>query len=165
MRSGMPVRLIHIAPRFEPFIHPRPGRHGHAAPTWASIKSTTRGKAKPMQTSMKDQANQCLARAWALLDRGEHQARQAAGDEADPSLCLLAANSILRARDALEAIHPAASNTFGVDELPEGNYQELVQAAVEQLASIPQGHVPAGLFLALVHLAEANHEVGGRSCS
>jgi hypothetical protein len=118
-----------------------------------------------MQTSMNNQANQCLARAWALLDRGEHQARQAAGDEADPSLWLLAANSILRARDALEAIHPAASNTFGVDALPGGNCQELVQAAVEQLASIPQGHAPAGLFLALVHLAQAGHEVDGRSCS
>jgi hypothetical protein len=118
-----------------------------------------------MQTSMNDQANACLAQAWALLDRGEHQARQAAGDEDDPSLWLLAANSILRARDALEAIHPAASNTFVVDALPEGDCQELVAAAVEQLAAIPQGHAPVGLFLALVHLAQASHEVGGRSCS
>ena len=118
-----------------------------------------------MQTSMNNQANQCLARAWALLDRGEHQARQAAGDEADPSLWLMAANSILRARDALEAIHPAAPHTGGVGPLPEGNCQELVQAAADHLATIPQGHEPAGLFLALVHLAEADHEVGGRSCS
>jgi hypothetical protein len=118
-----------------------------------------------MQTSMNDQANQCLARAWALLDRGEHQARQAAGDEAGPSLWLLAANSILRARDALEAIHPAAPLAGGVDALPEGTCRDLVQAAAVQLASIPQGHGPAGLSLALVHLAQADHEVRGRKGS
>jgi len=115
-----------------------------------------------MQTAMNDQANQCLARAWALLDRGEHLARQAIRDEAGPSLWLLAANSLLRARDALEAIHPPAPHTKGVDALPDGNCQDLVRAAVEQLASIPQGHEPAGFPLALVHLAEAEHEVGGR---
>ena len=118
-----------------------------------------------MQTAMNDQANQCLARAWALLDRAEHLARQAVRDEAGPSLWLLAANSILRARDALEVIHPAAPHTNGVDALPDGNCPDLVRAAVEQLASTPKGHQPAGLSLALVHLAEAEHEVGGRNCS
>ena len=118
-----------------------------------------------MQTSMNNQANQCLARAWALLDRAEHLARQDVRAETGPSLWLLAANSILRARDALEAIHPPASHTKGVDALPEGTCRDLVRAAVEQLASIPQGHEPAGLSLALVHLAEAEHEVGGRNCS
>lgn len=117
-----------------------------------------------MQTSMNDQADQGLVRAWALLDRAEHLARQAIRDEAGPSLWLLAANSILRARDALEAIHPAASHAIGVDALPGGNCRDLVRAAVEQLASIPQGHEPAGLSLALVYLAEAGQEVGGRNC-
>jgi hypothetical protein len=115
-----------------------------------------------MQTSMSDQAHQCLAHAWALLDRAEHVARQAVRDEAGPSLWLLAANSILRARDALEAIHPAAPHAWRVDILPDGNCLDLVHAAVEQLASIPKGHEPAGLSLALGHLAEAEHEVGGR---
>ena len=114
-----------------------------------------------MQTSINDQANQCLARAWALLDRAEHLARQGVRDEAGPSLWLLAANSILRARDALEAIHPAAPHTRGVDALPDGNCPDLVRAAVEQLASIPQGHEPAGLSLALVHLAEADTKSAG----
>jgi hypothetical protein len=118
-----------------------------------------------MHPTMNDQANQGLARAWALLDRAEHLARQAVRDEAGPWLWLLAANSILRARDALEAIHPAAPHTNGVDALPDGSCQDLVRAAVEQLASIPQGHEPAGLPLALVYLAEAEHEVGGRNCS
>jgi len=118
-----------------------------------------------MQTSMNDQANRGVVRAWALLDRAEHLARQAVRDEAGPSLWLLTANSILRARDALEAIHPAAPHTIGVDALPDGNCRDLVRAAVEQLASIPQGHEPAGLSLAMVHLVEAEHEVGGRFCS
>jgi len=118
-----------------------------------------------MQTAMNDQANQCLAQAWSLLDRAEHLARQGVRDETGPSLWLLAANSILRARDALEAIHPDAAHADGVDALPDGNCQGLVRAAVEQLASIPQGHEPAGLSLALVYLAEAEHEVGGRNCS
>ncbi len=118
-----------------------------------------------MQTSMNDQANQCLAQAWALLDRAEHLARQGVCDETGPSLWLLAANSILRARDALEAIHPDAPHTSRVGVLPDGTCQDLVRAAVEQLASIPQGHEPAGLSSALVHLAEAEHEVGGRNCS
>ena len=117
-----------------------------------------------MQTSMNDQANRCLARAWALLDRAEHLARQGVRDETGPSLWLLAANSILRARDALEAIHPAAPHTICVDALPDGNCRDLIGAAVEQLANIPQGHEPAGLSLALVHLADAEHEVGGRLC-
>jgi len=115
-----------------------------------------------MQTSMNDQANARLVRAWALLDRAEHLARQGVRDETGPSLWLLAANSILRARDALEAIHPAAPHTIGVDALPDGNCRDLVRAAVEQLASMPQGHEPAGLPLTLVHLADAEHEVGGR---
>ncbi|MHB1472951.1 MAG: hypothetical protein ACYDDU_16885 [Dermatophilaceae bacterium] len=113
---------------------------------------------------MNDQANQGLARAWALLDRAEHLARQAVRDEAGPSLWLLAANSILRARDALEAIHPPACHTKGADALPDGICADLVRAAVDQLASIPQGHEPAGFSLALVHLAEAEREVGGRFC-
>jgi len=115
-----------------------------------------------MQTSMNDEAEQGLARAWALLDRAEHLARQGVRDETGPSLWLLAANSILRARDTLEAIHPGAPHTICVDALPGGKCRDLVGAAVEQLASIPQGHEPAGLSLALVHLAEAEHEVGGR---
>ena len=117
-----------------------------------------------MQTSMNNQANQCLARAWALLDRAEQLARQAVRDETGPSLWLLTANSILRARDALEALHPAAPHTFGIDALPDGNCQDLVRAAVCELASIPRGHEPLGLSLALVYLADAEHETGGRFC-
>ena len=117
-----------------------------------------------MQTSMNNQANQCLARAWALLDRAEQLARQAVREETGPSLWLLAANSILRARDALEAIHPAAPHTSRVGALPDGNCQDLVRAAVCELASIPRGHEPLGLSLALVHLADAEHVVGGRPC-
>ncbi len=117
-----------------------------------------------MQTSMNDQAEQGLARAWALLDRAEHLARQGVRDETGPSLWLLAANSILRARDALEAIHPAAPHTICVDALPDGKCRDLVWAALEQLASIPKGHEPAGFSMALVHLADAEHEVGGRFC-
>jgi len=113
-----------------------------------------------MQTSMNDQAEQGLARAWALLDRAEHLARQAVRDEAGPSLWLLAANSILRARDALEAIDPAAPNTGEVDAAFDGNCRDLVRAAVRELAAIPQESV--GLSVALVHLAAAEHEVGGR---
>ena len=118
-----------------------------------------------MQTSMNDQAEQGLARAWALLDRAEHLARQGVRDETGPSLWLLAANSILRARDALEAIHPAAPARRGVDPPLERTCCELVRAAARQLASIPAGHEPAGLSLALFHLAQADHEVQGRSCS
>ena len=117
-----------------------------------------------MQTSMNDQAEQGLARAWALLDRAEHLARQGIRDETGTSLWLLAANSILRARDALEAIHPAAPHTVGVDAEPDGNCRDLVGAALEQLASIPKTHQPAGLSLAMIHLTEAEHEVGGRFC-
>ena len=117
-----------------------------------------------MHTSTNDRADQGIVRAWAFLDRAEHLARQAVRDEAGPSLWLLAANSILRARDTLEAIHPAAPHTNRVDALPDGNCRDLIGAAVEQLANIPQGHEPAGLLLALVHLAEAEHEVGGRFC-
>jgi len=115
-----------------------------------------------MQTSINNQAHQCLARAWALLDRAEGMARQAGRVEPGPWLWLLAANSILRARDALEAIHPTAPDMSGVGALPDGTCQDLLRAAAEQLASIPKGHEPAGLSLALVHLAEAEHEVAGR---
>ena len=118
-----------------------------------------------MQKAMNDQANRRLVRAWALLDLAEHLARQAARDEAGPSLWLLAANSILRARDTLEAIQPAAPHTFGVDVLADGNCQYLVRAAVEQLSGIPPGHEPVGLSLVLARLVEADHEVGGRFCS
>jgi hypothetical protein len=117
-----------------------------------------------MQTSMNNQANQWLARAWALLDRAEQLARQAVRDETGPSLWLLAANSILRARDALEAMPLNDPATSRVGVLPDGNCQDLVRAAVCELASIPRGHEPPGLSLALVHLAEAEHEVGGRFC-
>lgn len=119
----------------------------------------------PMQTWCNDQGDRCLARAWALLDRGEHLARRAGGDEAGPGLWLLAANSILRARDALEAIHPAAPHRRGVHTPLDGTCSDLVQAAAQQLAVIPPGHEPTGLYLVLVHLAEADHEVEGRSCS
>jgi hypothetical protein len=93
--------FIHIPPCCEPFIHKGSSRHRRAMSTGASIESTTTGKAKPMQTSMNDQANPGVARAWAFLDRAEHLARQSVPDETGPSLWLLAANSIQRARDAL----------------------------------------------------------------
>jgi hypothetical protein len=118
-----------------------------------------------MQTSAGEHGDQCLARAWALLDRGEHLARQGAGDQAGAGLGLLAANAIMRARDALEVIHPAAAGSRGLQVPGEGTCSDLVRAAAQQLASIPAGHEPAGLSLALVHLADADHEVEGRSCS
>jgi len=89
-------------------------------------------------------------------------ARQAARAEGGLSLWLLAANSILRAREALEAIHPAAAETGAVDALVDGDCRQLVWAAVGELASIPHGREPAGLSVALVHLAAAEHEVGER---
>ena len=117
-----------------------------------------------MQTSMNDQANQWLARAWALLDRAEHLARQAVRDEtAGPSL-VAPGGQQHPARPRRTGGHPPGRTSHGVDALPDGNCRDLVRAAVEQLASIPQGHEPAGLSLALVHLAEAEHEVGGRFC-
>ena len=122
-------------------------------------------RTSPIQTSCNDQAEQCLARAWTLLDRGEHLARQGGGDESGPGLWLLAANSILRARDALEAIHPAAPHGSGLDAPVGQTCSDLVRAAAQQLAGIPAGHEPAGLSLALVHLAQAGQEVEGRSCS
>lgn len=115
-----------------------------------------------MKTSMNNQGNQRLARAWALLDRAEQLARQSARAEVDPSLWLLAANSILRARDALEAIDPAAPYTGAVGAGFDGNCQDLVWAAVCELATIPKAEEPVGLSAALVHLAAAEHEVGGR---
>ncbi len=117
-----------------------------------------------MQTSTNDQAHRHLARAWALLDRAEQLARQAVRNEAGPSLWLLAANSILRARDSMEAIHPSAPHTDGADALFDGDCRDLVWAAVCELASIPQSQEPVGLSVALVHLAAAEHEVGGRFC-
>ena len=111
---------------------------------------------------MIDKAHQHLARAWACLDRAEVWARQAAHGEAEPSLWLLAANSILRARDALEAIHPAAAETGALGALAGGDCRQLVWAAAGELASIPAGHEPAGLSAVLVHLAAAEHETGGR---
>jgi hypothetical protein len=113
-----------------------------------------------MQTSINDEAHQSLARAWALLDGAGYLARQAVQTETDSSLWLLAANSILRARDALEAIYPAAAQL--VEPLPDGTCQGLVQAAARQLRSIPQGHETEGLSRVLVYLVEAEHEVGGR---
>lgn len=115
-----------------------------------------------MHTSINDEAHQSLARAWALLDGAEYLARQAVQTETDSSLWLLAANSILRARDALEAIYPAAAHGGGDDSLPDGTGQDLVQAAARQLRNIPQGHETEALSLVLGYLAEAEHEVGGR---
>jgi len=123
-----------------------------------------KGRVNPMQTSAGEQGEQCLARAWLLLDRGEHLARAGGDDQASAGLWLLAANAILRARDALEAIHPDAAGSRGL-QVPGGTCSDLVRAAARQLASIPAGHEPAGLSLALVHLADADHEVEGRSCS
>jgi hypothetical protein len=117
-----------------------------------------------MATSRTDQGDRCLARAWALLDRGEHLAR--AGDGQDGAgLWLLAANAILRARDALEAVHPAASSGRSRQVPVEGTCAELVRSAARQLARVPSGHEPAGLWLALVHLGEAELEVRELWCS
>jgi hypothetical protein len=118
-----------------------------------------------MATSRNEQGDRCLARAWALLDRGEHLARQGDGDDAGAGLWLLAANAILRARDALEAVHPAAPGSRGRQVLVEETCSELVRSAARQLARIPAGHEPAGLRLALVHLAQADQEVQERLCS
>jgi hypothetical protein len=115
-----------------------------------------------VNTSINDETHQCLARAWALLDGAEYLARQAVQTETDSSLWLLAANSILRARDALEAIYPDAVHMGGDDSLPDGTGQDLVQAAARELRNIPQGHEAEGLALVLRYLAEAEHEVGGR---
>jgi len=115
-----------------------------------------------MHSSINDEAQQSLAHAWALLDRAEYLARQAVRAEAGSSLWLLAANSVLRARDALEAIYPAAAHVGDVESLPEGTGQDLLQAAARHLRSIPQGHEPEGLSLVLGYLAEAEHELGGR---
>lgn len=89
-----------------------------------------------MHTSNNEEDRQPLACAWALLDGGEYLARQAAQTETDSSLWLLAANSILRARDALEAIYPSAAQKGGHESLPDGTCQDLVQAAARQLRSI-----------------------------
>jgi len=115
-----------------------------------------------MHTSINDQTHQCLTRAWAHLDRAEHLARQAIQTEADSSLCLLAANSIMRARDALDAIYPPAPHVSGAQPLPDGTCQDLVQAATRQLRNINQGHEPEALSVVLGYLAEAEHEVDGR---
>lgn len=115
-----------------------------------------------MHTSINDEAHQSLARAWALLDGAEYLARRAVQTESDSSLWLLAANSVVRARDALEAIYPDAADGGGVESLPDGTAQDLVQAAAKQLRNIPQGHQTEGLSLVLGYLAEAEHEVGGR---
>jgi len=115
-----------------------------------------------MHTSINDEAHQSLARAWALLDGAEYLARQTAQTKTDSSLWLLAANSILRARDALEAIYPAAAHGGGHELMPDGTGQDLVQAAARQLRNIPQGQEEEGLSLVLGYLAEAEHEIGGR---
>jgi len=118
-----------------------------------------------MATSRTEQGDRCVARAWALLDRGEHLARQGDGNPAGAGLWLLAANAILRARDALEAVHPAAPGSRSQQVLVEGTCSELVRSAARQLARIPAGDEPAGLRLALVHLAQADEEVQERLCS
>ena len=115
-----------------------------------------------MHTSISDETHQSLARAWALLDGAEHLARQAAQTETDSSLWILAANSVLRARDALEAIYPAAAHGGGHELMPDGTGQDMVQAAARQLRNIPQGQEDEGLALVLGYLAEAEHEIGGR---
>lgn len=117
-----------------------------------------------MHTSINEEDHQPLARAWAFLDGAEYLARQSVQTETDSSLWLLAANSILRARDALEAIYPAAAHGGGHESLPDGTCQDLVQAAARQLRNIPQGQEAEGLSLVLGYLAEAEHEVGGRFC-
>jgi hypothetical protein len=118
-----------------------------------------------MTASSNEQGDQRLAWAWALLDRGEHLARRRGCDQAGAGLWLLAANAILAARGALEAIHPAAAGSGGLQVPVEGTCPDLVRAAARLLASIPAGHEPAGLSLALLHLADADHEVGALSCS
>ncbi len=117
-----------------------------------------------MHNSINGEDRQPLACAWALLDGAEYLARQSVQTETDSSLWLLAANSILRARDALEAIYPAAAHVGSVEQLPDGTCQDLVQAAARQLTNIPQGQEAEGLSLVLGYLAEAEHEVGGRFC-
>src|ERR1035438_6892346 len=77
-----------------------------------------------MQTSKNYRTRQALARAWALLDRAEHRVQQSIQAEAGPSLWLIAANSILHARDVSEAIHPAAPHAAGVEALPDGTCQD-----------------------------------------
>ena len=77
-------------------------------------------------------------------------------------LCLLAANSILRARDALAVIQPAAPLAGAVTALPERTCAGMVTAAAGLLAGIPHGHEPAALPLALVHLARAGHDLQER---
>ena len=124
-----------------------------------------RTDAHPMATSSGEAGELALARAWALLDRGEHLAREGGGDQDGAGLWIVAANAILRARDALEAIHPPAAGRPYMPVAFEGTCRDLVAAAAHQLASIPPGHEPAGLSLALFHLQDAGHEVGGRSCS
>jgi hypothetical protein len=84
-----------------------------------------------MHTPINDEAHQSLGRAWALPDRAEHLARQAVQTETGSSLWLLAANSVLRARDALEVIYPAAAHVGGDDSLPDGTSQDLVEAEHE----------------------------------
>jgi hypothetical protein len=100
-------------------------------------------------TSGREQADRALAQTWALLDRAEHQVR--AEVRAKAGLCL----------PLLEAIHPAAPFAAGLDALPGGTCQDLVRAAAGQLASIPAGHEPRGLPLALDHLGVAELEGGG----
>jgi hypothetical protein len=118
-----------------------------------------------MATARTEQGDRCVARAWALLDRGEHLPRQGDGNPAGAGLWLLAANAILRARDALEAVHPAAPGSRSRQVLVEGTCSELVRSAARQLGRIPAGDEPAGLGLALVHLAKADEVVQERLCS
>jgi len=93
-RRGLP--LIHIAAGFRLLIHRHPIRRGRGVQVHAFISETTKNQERPtVATCMIDKAHQHLARAWARLDRAEALARQAAHGEAEPSLWLLAANSIL----------------------------------------------------------------------
>ena len=119
----------------------------------------TRLHSARLQSSLDEQADGCLARAWVLLDRGEQLARQAAGNQGVPALWLLAANAILGARDALETVGAGVSPAGSTDEPAGGTCRDVVAAAAQQLASIPTGHAPPGLYLALVYLVQAGHEV------
>ena len=118
-----------------------------------------------MATSRTEHGDRCVVRAWALLERAEHLARRGDGNPAGADLWLLAANAILRARDALEVVHPAASGSRSPQILVGGTCSELVRSAARQLARIPAGDEPAGLRLALVHLTRADEEVQERLCS
>jgi hypothetical protein len=118
-----------------------------------------------MQTTMNGQVNEVLDRAGRSVSVPRTWHDGPFTTTRGPSLRLLAAYSILAAGDALEAVNPVAPHPVGVDPVPDGACRVPVRVAVCEPASIPQGHQPEGPSLALVHLADADHEVGGRICS